>query len=597
MAAIEIFDLTEGDHEGSQEDEASEEEDELYSVLMITDAGGACEKSEEAFEEVEFHDCLEEIEMEGDRKNSVPRSTAEQTLETEEVEEVEVHQIRMIKNVNTFEVPTVTMTLDSGADLSVAPMEYYSLGLPGGQRTATMVDAQGEKIQSTGNRKLKLIVETRDGDSIEFIEQFALGRGVTHPLMCLGRLLRTGWVVMQDNEGLYLENRQRDVQIPARLERNSLVMDVRICAVKIANDHGEVQEEDEEKRGGSKAEDQVAKEERSRSESSHVSVKGQIAEDTKFNGVELKLTEVKIEGTKMKEEAQCNVIDLEEDDEVDEVFETLRVMALKGYLSRELALLEGLPGWHVLPNGVVVYSDPQATHLLDASGSFGREWCSRMTLVKIEDSGGMWEQVESVANYREGVLPYRPLPGGGPKKPLTFVAIQRLRDYYARDSEVPVSQHPLLDGEYASWPDDEDEDAREGGEIPVLAAEGEEQPEVREEVEFVDPREIEVQIDEDLLTMRSSLKDLAKKCSELGLPTSGNKSKVLERPRKYKHNEEERLAFEIAQRLYSESRREAIPIKTPKLPTRHEQEMHSLTHLPYQDWCQQCVANRAREGL
>lgn len=28
------------------------------------------------------------------------------------------------------------------------------------------------------------------------------------------------------------------------------------------------------------------------------------------------------------------------------------------------------------------------------------------------------------------------------------------------------------------------------------------------------------------------------------------------------------MAFEIARRLYSESRREAVPLKTPKLPTR-----------------------------
>ena len=38
-------------------------------------------------------------------------------------------------------------------------------------------------------------------------------------------------------------------------------------------------------------------------------------------------------------------------------------------------------------------------------------------------------------------------------------------------------------------------------------------------------------------------------------------------------------------------------MKTPKLPTKHEQELHQLTHLPFQAWCQQCVAIRAKEDI
>ena len=51
--------------------------------------------------------------------------------------------------------------------------------------------------------------------------------------------------------------------------------------------------------------------------------------------------------------------------------------ALHGYISRELALLEKVPGWHALPNGIVVHPSPQATHFLDPSLSFGEEWCGR----------------------------------------------------------------------------------------------------------------------------------------------------------------------------------------------------------------------------
>lgn len=86
--------------------------------------------------------------------------------------------------------------------------------------------------------------------------------------------------------------------------------------------------------------------------------------------------------------------------------------ALQGYISRELALLEKVPGWHALPNGTVAHSSPQATHFLGPSFSFGTEWCGRMTLLKKKDNGGAWEQVESLAAYQDTPLPFRPIPGG-----------------------------------------------------------------------------------------------------------------------------------------------------------------------------------------
>ena len=55
-------------------------------------------------------------------------------------------------------------------------------------RPMHMVDAQGERIQSAGNRRLRLIATAKDGSNVEFVEQFALGQGVTHPLLSLGRL-------------------------------------------------------------------------------------------------------------------------------------------------------------------------------------------------------------------------------------------------------------------------------------------------------------------------------------------------------------------------------------------------------------------------
>lgn len=97
----------------------------------------------------------------------------------------------------------VAMTLDSGADISVAPAHYGEVGEPGLHRRVRMVDAQGQDIATTGNRKLRLSAETRDGKNVQFVENFALGN-VSHPLMCMGKLLRQGWTLQKDGCGLFL---------------------------------------------------------------------------------------------------------------------------------------------------------------------------------------------------------------------------------------------------------------------------------------------------------------------------------------------------------------------------------------------------------
>lgn len=66
-------------------------------------------------------------------------------------------RVCMVKSV----APTyVVMTLDSGADVSVAPEEHYEMGIPGNSRSAQMVDAQGEAIRSSGNRRLYVFRST-----------------------------------------------------------------------------------------------------------------------------------------------------------------------------------------------------------------------------------------------------------------------------------------------------------------------------------------------------------------------------------------------------------------------------------------------------
>ena len=44
-------------------------------------------------------------------------------------------------------------------------------------------------------------------------------------------------------------------------------------------------------------------------------------------------------------------------------------------------------------------------------------------------------------------------------------------------------------------------------------------------------------------------------------------------------------------------REAAIPISDPREPTNTEKEVHELTHLPPQPWCEQCVREEVRRIL
>ena len=78
---------------------------------------------------------------------------------------------------------------------------------------------------------------------------------------------------------------------------------------------------------------------------------------------------------------------------------TARVLALTGYLSKYVQDLELAPGWHRLPNGVVVYSDPVAVRLTDPKGNIEKAYKSRLTLVKEKD--GQWTQLEKEDDITE----------------------------------------------------------------------------------------------------------------------------------------------------------------------------------------------------
>ena len=94
--------------------------------------------------------------------------------------------------------------------------------------------------------------------------------------------------------------------------------------------------------------------------------------------------------------------------------------------------------------------------------------------------------------------------------------------------------------------------------------------------------------------VKSSLKELQALCREYQLKTQGSKKQLLSRLATAVR--EERLGNQLQQRR-QDYHEHVVPFQqqpTSK-PSEEEVEMHNLTHLPFQPWCEHCVATRGKE--
>ena len=98
------------------------------------------------------------------------------------------------------------------------------------------------------------------------------------------------------------------------------------------------------------------------------------------------------------------------------------------------------------------------------------------------------------------------------------------------------------------------------------------------------------------LSVETPLKDLKELCRKLGLAVSGGKNKILRRLKVHHEVLEKQLASEVARKMFAEQERNPGMLKTPTLPSSRQQELHNITHHPFQPWCEACVLGRSRQS-
>lgn len=93
-------------------------------------------------------------------------------------------------------------------------------------------------------------------------------------------------------------------------------------------------------------------------------------------------------------------------------------------------------------------------------------------------------------------------------------------------------------------------------------------------------------LDDKVYTLEAEGKKLKQACAERGLPTSGTKQRLLAKLHHFKL----RLQWDI------EAGNDEVSIKFPKVPSREVQGHHNLTHIPFESWCEACLATRTKEN-
>eukprot|EP00439_Symbiodinium_sp_Y106_P015244 s7793_g2.t1 len=136
----------------------------------------------------------------------------------------------------------VPVVVDSGADISVAPLKFRRSGVPQPSAGVLMQDAQGKRIKEDCTRALKIVTQDLDGNEVTIREKFAIA-AVNAVILSLGRLLRSGWRLGHGHVGPEISRDGHHV--PIWFRRNTLMLTAAVSAI-VAYDFGALPPEAED---------------------------------------------------------------------------------------------------------------------------------------------------------------------------------------------------------------------------------------------------------------------------------------------------------------------------------------------------------------
>ena len=410
--------------------------------------------------------------------------------------------INMVK-ASLHSLQEVEVVLDSGADVSVAPLAFAKCGEPSGISGVVMQDAQGKRIPELGSRVLSVEVQDVHGHPVRIKEKFAIAN-VGSLILSLGRLLRGGWNLSHGTDGQVMT--KSGCSVPIKLRRNTLVVAAVVSAIALLD---------------------------------------------------------------------------------------------AGPLPPHAEEVAAHPGWHILPSGLPLLIAHRCDELpLESSVWSSEDWTWVAVFVRKEPStrlpeeGDVWLQVLTLSTEEFEQSPKKICEleaelEGYHDIALLFHVEELPKDLLSSPRDIFSEPHedepPILP---MGW-----ENAPESADVEDVVAEGRE---VRGHERHREDGEAE--IDGIKLSVETPLRILKSVCERLNLPKSGGKNKVLNRLKNHYEVLQKQLASDVAKRLYQEQERHPDTIKAPVLPSPLQQELHAVTHQPFQPWCQACVLGRSRQS-
>ena len=262
----------------------------------------------------------------------------------------------------------------------------------------------------------------------------------------------------------------------------------------------------------------------------------------------------------------------------------------------------GLRAWKTTPEGNPVRFSYSSKNFVNGQLIWNLNWWPlRSTLIRKDDD--TWEIVEHCNQYYTTEEPDGEIPECRGIETQVLTVLHRKKEPLAFFGTVVGEQTVTAGGV-----DVDSQDFQFAGEPMVpqeLDPQHVQQPEEMDQADvggswdgpmpLFENKEM-LQVNGQQLSEKSSLAHLREAAEFLGLGRGGSKHSIWTRLNQEIQKIEHRDMFIVANRLYKEQNKHKglVAIRAPRQPSNEERELHELTHVPYRDWCDFCVACKGK---
>ena len=440
----------------------------------------------------------------------------------------------------SLEDQDVEILIDSGSDATVIPLAFAGCGkaLDG---NSSLVDCQGNQLHTSELREFSFVMHTNCGKTVRFREVGHVSSSVSCPIISYGKLFKRGWRIGGTNAVPVLEHRDSNVSINMAFKNESFVLQGCIRRLQQVN-----------------------------------AIRVHVPQ--RWQQLMLGWYFTESDFPMCRSAGDC-FIDPSDHFSIDDYpFRTT------------IALRQD--------NWEVVESCKRFSHIADKRARLGAQ--GALTILSkewfdLEEYGittvGSQTSVPA-ATASEGRTPTRS-SSSRPQEPRALDLLSPSQHVTVPAETIPEDTVPEVDMQYSepsqmsSQPQQQiQQNVGDGRAGEVILP-----PAGAQEVALV-PDRSGISVNGVQLTVSSPIRSLRAACAYLGISTSGGKAKLYDRILSFYDEQQLAFAQEIKANLGpSISTREQRLIEPPTPAERRE---HELTHQPYQEWCEACIAARAR---